>query len=675
MAVDNVMLGVLNAYFRAAAEAAGFTLKRSAHTTYIKESNDYSTALITPRGEQFAYPVALAAQTYIGINFSAVLRALEPWRDGDIAISNCPYLTRGVSTHMADCHMFRPVFVDGRLVAFAWCFIHSSDMGGIVAGSILPSAYELFQEGIRIPPKKLYREGVLQEDVRDFVLCNVRNPDKNWGDMNAMVAALGTADRRVKAAAEKWGLATVEEGQEALIGYAEARARALIDRLPNGEWTFHDYLEDDVVSDMPVRVKLRVTKTGGGNLHLDYTGSDPQIGAAFNLASAGHHPFLCGAVFGFLRTMDPTIPINGGLIRPIRITAPEGSIVNATFPAACGVRYAINQLNYGILQAILAQAIPGSVPAAGAAQATILAISVMDPATGRRRANVIQPMIGGSGARPDKDGIDATDFSLGALANTPTESLENEVALLIRHYGVVPDSGGPGKFRGGLAARLDFEVLQPDAILTARGMDRFKFQPWGLHGGRAGATGDAWLNPDTPRAQRLGKINVLRLNLDEVFSVRTPGGGGYGDPLERSPRRVLEDVRAGFVTPEAARDRYGVVIADGKVDEAATQRLRAGLREAGGKRQRDHGPARGSWPAMFDGGEARAAHEAVFTPEVADAMVELLFRVPAAARYYAKQQLFARIRVAAAERGRLTAGDVRAIWSELLPRLGLRASP
>ena len=671
MAVDRVLLGVLNAYFRAAAEASGYTLKRSAHTTYVKESNDFTTALLTPSGEQFAYPVALAAQTYVGIRYGTFIDALAPWREGDIGVSNCPYLTKGVSTHLPDYHMLKPIFVEDRLIAFAWCFIHSSDMGGIVAGSILPSAYELFQEGIRIPPKKLYREGVLQEDVRDFMLANIRIPDKNWGDLNAMVAALGTAEQRVKAAVAKWGVDTVVEGQQALISYAESRARALIDRLPDGTWHFHDYLEDDVVSDMPVRVKLTVTKTGGGNIHLDYAGSDPQIGAAFNLPSAGHHPFLCGGLLGFMRTMDPAVPINGGLLRPIRISAPEGSIVNCTFPAAVGIRYAINQLNYGIVQAILAQALPGQIPAAGAAQATILAVSIMNPHTGRRQAAVVQPMIGGSGARPDKDGIDATDFSLGALANTPTEAIENEVGLLVHHYGVVPDSGGPGRFRGGLAARLDFEVFQPDSILTARGMDRYRFQPWGLNGGLAGATGDAWLDPDTDHARRLGKITMLRLNLGEVFSVTTPTGGGYGDPLERAPERVLADVRSGFVSDGAARDVYGVEIADGQVDVGATERLRDALRARPAKVRSD---AAGSWPAMFDAGASRSEHDRVFTPEVSDRMAELLYTLPAAARYYAQQQLFGQVRErASASRSRSSVAVVDAVCNELKAKLGLAA--
>lgn len=345
--------------------------------------------------------------------------------------------------------------------------------------------------------------------------------------------------------------------------------------------------------------------------------------------------------------------------KDIRITAPEGSIVNASFPAACGVRYAINQLNYGIVQAILAQAMPGRIPAAGAAQATILAVSIQDPQTGQRRAGVIQPMIGGSGARPGKDGIDATDFSLGALANTPTEAVENELALLIRHYGIVPDSGGPGRFRGGLAARLDFEVLQPDSILTARGMDRYRFQPWGLAGGRAGATGDAWLDPDSTTARRLGKITMLRLEPGQVFSVSTPAGGGYGNPWQRDPALVAADLRSGFVTPVAAARDYGVVVSpDGQADLAATGQLRTRLN---GER-----PATGhtAWPATFDGGAARAAHDAMVPPSVADELAELLFSLPPAARYHAKQRVFARLRAIAAERpAGLVPGDVRAAWS------------
>jgi N-methylhydantoinase B len=653
--MDKVMLGVLNHYFRAAAEAMGFVLERTAYTTFIKESNDFTTGIVTPRGEHFAYPVAIGAQSYVGIDFRHLLRQFEPWDDGDIGICNCPYLSHGVSTHLPDYHAIKPIFVDGIIVAYAWGFIHSSDMGGIVAGSILPSAYELFQEGLRIPPLKLYRRSVVQEDVKAFLLTNVRIPEKNWGDLNALVAALATAEQRVQAAAAKWGRQTVEEARDALVDYAEERARAIIDRLPDGTYEFADYLEDDVISDMPVRVKVRATKRPGGNLHLDFTGTDPQLSAAFNLASHGRHPFLCGAMFGYLRSVDPTIPVNGGLMRPITITAPEGSLVNPVFPAPCGIRYAVTQLVYGIVQGILAQAAPGTVPAAGAGQATILAISLLDPASGRRRITVVQPMIGGSGGRTVADGVDACDFSLGSLANTPVEAIENEVPIVIRQYGVVCDSGGPGTHRGGLAARLDFQVFHPDTIVTARGMERFRFQPWGLAGGHAGANGGCWLNPGTPGEKRLGKINMIRLRAGDTLSIRTPGGGGYGNPFVRDPAAVAADVRAGIVSAEAAQEQYGVVVnAGGEVNSEATTDLR--------KRPTPQ-------DRLFDLGKARSAHQAVFTPEVSDALAELLFELPAGLRYYAKGIMFERINALAATGTVATPDEVRNLGRKVLTEM------
>jgi len=660
--VDKMTLGILSHYFRAAAEAMGFVLQRTAHTTFIKESNDFVTALLTPAGEQFAYSVAIGTQGFVGLEYSHFINQLAPWEEGDVAIANCPYLTHGVASHLPDYQMLKPIFVDGTLVAFAWGFLHASDMGGIIAGSILPSAYELYQEGIRIPPVKLYRAGVLQTDIRQFVLTNVRIPDKNWGDLTALLAALGTGEQRVKQAVAKWGLRTVEACRGDLIDYAEARARALIERIPDGEYSFTDYLEDDVISDMPVRIKVKATKEPGGGLHLDFSGTDPQVGAAFNLASNGRHPYLCLAMFGYFRSVDPTLPVNSGLMRPIRITAPAGSVVNATFPASCGVRFALAQTIYGIVQSVLAQALPGMVPALGAGQATILAVSIMDPLSGRRQVTVVQPMVGGSGGRKQGDGIDGCDFSQGALANTPVEAIENEVPIVIRDYRVVPDSAGPGQFRGGLAFQIDFQVFHPDTILTARGMERFRFQPWGLAGGAAGTSGDCWLNPDAPNHKRLGKINSLTLEAHDILRVRTPGGGGYGNAFARDPTAVLRDVQNGVVSIAAARDQYGVVI----VDDAATG---ATLDEAASEELRRNRTAKSD--RQFDPGPGRAAHEAIFTAPVADALAELLYSLPSGMRYYAKGKLYASIRALAAAGVTVTATMVSAMKPDLMAAMGL----
>jgi N-methylhydantoinase B len=652
--MDPLMLGVLSHYFRAAAEAMGFVLQRTAYSSYVKESNDFATGLLTPQGEQFAYSLANGTQGFVGLQFGRMIEELAPWHEGDVAITNCPYESQGVASHLPDYNMIKPIFVEGRLLAFAWCFVHASDAGGIVAGSILPSATEIFQEGLRIPPLKLYRAGVLQEDVRRLMMLNVRIPEKNWGDLNAMIAALATGEQRVQQAAHKWGGPTVLAAGDALIAYAERRARALLDRIAEGDYAFVDYLEDDLVSDMPIRIKLKATKEPGGGMHLDFTGSDPQVNAAFNLASNGRHPYLCGALFGYFRSMDPLLPINAGLMRPIRITAPKGSVMNASLPAACGVRFAVAQTIYGVVQSVLAQALPREVPAVGAGQASIIAVSLMDMASGARRVTVVQPMIGGSGGRRLRDGIDGCDFSQGSLSNTPIEAIENEIPIQVKEYSVVPDSGGAGEFRGGMAFRLDFSVFHSDAIVTARGMERFKFQPRGFLGGAPGANGDCWLNPGTANARRLGKINALTLEPGDVLSVRTPGGGGYGDPLNRSSAAVLADVRNGLITPEAAKTLYGVSIVAGQVDEPATAAAR---RAFDGVRYGE-----------FEPGPARAAHEALFTLPVADALAEVLYALPAGLRYSAKAKLFKAIRAQAASGETVTPSTVRRLKSMLFPQ-------
>jgi N-methylhydantoinase B len=267
-------------------------------------------------------------------------------------------------------------------------------------------------------------------------------------------------------------------------------------------------------------------------------------------------------------------------------------------------------------------------------------------------------MIGGSGGRLQGDGIDGCDFSQGALANTPVESIENEVPILVREYSVVPDSAGPGKFRGGLAFRLDFQVFHPDTIVTARGMERFRFQPWGLAGGRHGTSGDCRLDPDTPRERNLGKLNSLKLEAGNVLSVRTPGGGGYGDPWTRDVAAVLADVRDGVVSAQAARDDYGVVISGGQVDEGATRVLRAARPPA------ENAP---------DPGPGRTAHERVFSFEVAEAMAEMLYGLPPGVRYYAKTRLYERIRAIAARGEIVSAETVRALRPELLQAMGMGA--
>ena len=424
---------------------------------------------------------------------------------------------------------------------------------------------------------------------------------------------------------------------------------------------------------------------GDGDIHLDFTGSDVQVGSALNVPTGGRaHPFMAIALFNYFITVDPGIPLNAGVLRPIRMTLPVGSVVNPQFPAACGVRYATVLRIYDAVLGALARALPAEIPAASAGQGCMVALALPDLEAGRRHVTVIEPMIGGGGARPGKDGIDGCDASLGFLKTTPAETLESEVpAIVVRRFHLVADSAGPGRWRGGHAVRLDLQVFRPEGQVTARGMERLRFQPWGVAGGKAGATGRVVLNPGTPEERAVPKIDLLALAPGDVLSIRTPGGGGHGDPLERPAEQVLADVNAGLVTPAHARDAYGVVVTGGcdrdgwdlqtdgaivaggaivtgaVIDESATAALRAERR------------ASATAPAgAFDFGAARDAHERRWPSDLQDSFVALLMALPLPYRAYVRRELYPRV-TALAERQPVTAGDLAQLWRELAATSGL----
>ena len=417
--------------------------------------------------------------------------------------------------------------------------------------SVWPRATEIFQEGLRLRPTKLYRAGVLQEDVKNLIGDNCRIPETNWGDIKAMVAAVSSCDRRIQEMVRKFGLATVVEGIDAVLDYAEQRARAAIRKIPDGTYRFTEYMEDDLRSEVPIRLQVALT-VEGDSIHLDFTGTDPQVGSALNIASHGvTHPFLCQAINAYLVTEDPGIPKASSILRPVRVTAPPGSVVNAQLPGAD--RRALRDRAPGVRRRPR-RAGPGAArPRAGRAGGRDLAGGGLDPGSPDRPA-------AGPGRRADAGrrrraarrwtASAAPTRRPGFLRNTPVESIEAEVPIVMRRYHLIPDTGGAGEHRGGLAVRLDFQVFHPHAIVTARGMERFRLEPWGVAGGRAGTSGSCVVNRGTPRARDIGKVDVLHLEPGDVVSIFSPSGGGHGDPRRRDPERVRDDVRAGCLSVE-----------------------------------------------------------------------------------------------------------------------------
>ncbi|MEJ0020646.1 MAG: hydantoinase B/oxoprolinase family protein [Acetobacteraceae bacterium] len=590
---DAITTEVFANLFKAVVDEMAWVVLRSSHTTFVKETQDFAVALVTPEGETFASPYGSGATTMIGMPMHAGTRAFADWAPGDVLITNDPYSSGGMVMHLNDLYVFRPIFAEGELLCFAWAFIHCTDVGGYAPGSIDMQNGEVFQEGLRLRPVKLYRAGELHQEVWDIFADNCRIPALNWGDLTACLAALGKAETRMQRLAQRYGLAAIRAAVTATIDRTEQITREVLRRIPAGEYRFVDYFEDDYISDLPVRIALKLTARGDGTVELDFTGSDPQVRAALNLptGSMQHHPFLCFGFTNFVVTQSEAIHINAGIIRCIDLVLPEASVVNSRFPASCGMRITTAMRIHDMVLGVLAEALPGTVPAGGGNTLVITYISTSELGT-QGRVVVANPVPAGSGGGPDRDGVSGTDFSVAFLRNVPVEILESEAPVLVRKFGLLADSEGPGCYRGGFGLEYELEIRHPSAVVVMRGKDRHRFSSWGVAGGGAGAVnGNDSLLPDAP-ARSIGKRTVYRPDLHEVIRIWSGGGGGYGDPFTRDPEAVARDVAAGLVSPERARSEYGVALVDGVVDAAATAALRPAGRELPAY---DFGPARTAW--------------------------------------------------------------------------------
>ncbi|HLW58945.1 MAG TPA: hydantoinase B/oxoprolinase family protein [bacterium] len=605
-----MLLEILHNRFQAVTEEMASTVLRTGFTVFVKETGDFSATLVTREGEVFAAPLTIGTTNNPGKPHRGVIEAFPDWAPGDVVLTNDPYTTGGLVTHLADLYLIVPIFADGRLLCFASCFVHSSDVGGKVPGSISPTCYDIFQEGFRLRPVKLYERGALNAAILRLVLDNCRIPTQNWGDLKALLACVVTAERRMQQLVDRYGFDRVEAGIVGVLDWAERRARQFIEEIPDGVYEFWDYLEGDAWGGAPMRLRCRM-EVRGSELFLDFTGTDHQVRGAFNLPSLDQkaHAMFVPTICRYFRTRDRGIPYNSGLVRPVHTHAPRGSMLNPQPPAAVGVRAATMIRIMDVMLGLLGQALPSEIPAAGAGQACVVLLAMYDPRTGGQRVGVIQPIVGGSGGRPMRDGIDGMDFCVGFLRNVPAETLETDMPILIERYGLRPDSGGPGRYRGGMGIELALRVLSPDTVLTARGMERIQFRPWGRLGGAPGVLGHATVTSEGSESRDTGKIDELLLQPGETVAFYSQGGGGYGDPFERDPDAVARDVRRGLVTLEAAVRDYGVVLSGVAVDTEGTSARRRGPRSPA--LAFSFGPERNRWEAVWSDKAQLALHAAL----------------------------------------------------------------
>ncbi|MEX2643701.1 MAG: hydantoinase B/oxoprolinase family protein [Acetobacterales bacterium] len=569
MQIDPVTRELIYNALRTIADNMVVSVIRTSRSTVVKQNLDFSTGIHLADAQ-------LAVQ---GLSLPLHLGAMQPalngilarhgdnLHPGDILISNDPY--EGAS-HLNDIFMYKPVFSDGRLIAFMCVISHHTDMGGRVAGGNATDSMEIFQEGFRIPPLKVYEEGRPNETFFALFEKQVRVPDKVLGDFRGQVAAVNIAEQEMHKLIEDWGADTVAVYMQELVDHAERLTRASIAELPDGEAEFTDYMDDNGMGIGPVRFQVKLTKKGDEML-IDWTGTSEQNGGALN------PNFACtqSCTWAALRTvLSPDIPTNAGFYKPITVTAPEGCFLNPVFPAALGARGAAGYRVRHTVMGLLAQYLPDRMQACPGGSEFAIAIGGYykdrTPFMTLEFHNTT-----GIGGGPDRDGQDAGPFSIGNLANTPMELVETEGPVMFERYAFIKDSEGAGEWRGGLGIVREYRFLADEQTVQVRS-DRAFNPPWGLFGGKAGRGQHNTLNPDTaPESLPTKFIRVLKR--EDVFRAEMPGAGGYGDPWTRDPELVAEDVRQDKMTLEHVREAYGVVIdpATLEVDRAGTDKLRA----------------------------------------------------------------------------------------------------
>jgi N-methylhydantoinase B len=572
--------------FRNAIAALGdemvLTIYRTAYSGVLKNIMDYSAALCDTQGRLAAQGLALPGHLCsIPVALQAVLRHFgDDIAEGDILINNDPY---DGGMHLPDIFIFKPLFAagqqDGRPIAYAATICHHTDVGGRVPGSNASDSTEIYAEGLRIPPLKLYERGQPNTTLFRMIDRNVRVPGRVLGDIRSQLAACEIAARGMADLVERYGADGVTSMMNATMDYSERLTRHCLSELPDGEATFTDWIDDDQIDvGKPIPLVCTVRKRGDA-MEVDWTGSAPQVKGAINNTWSYTAAMSFTAVKSVLSI---NMPNNDGVFRPIKVIAPPGTITHGKLPAACAARGLTGFRGVDCCFGALAQLYPDRVYAASDGGNTGVTIGGYD--TTLRPFIYVDFLSGCWGARPWADGLDGNTSMFANMASFSVEVIEAENPLEVLDYEFVPDTGGAGKFRGGMSQRKTWRMLADEGILQVRA-DRQTHRPYGLQGGGPGAAGRNVLDPGLPSEEKLHAKLTMTLRKGQVFRHQLPGAGGWGDALERDLALVAKDLRDGLVTIEGAARDYGVVARGDppEIDAAATEKLRAELRRRRGR--------------------------------------------------------------------------------------------
>ena len=526
-------------------------IMKSAYSTNIKERHDHSAAIFDAEGKVVVQGESLP------LHLASMLGLVEVVLDrygrdnispGDMFLSNDPFVGRG--SHLPDVAILAPVFRDEELVMFVSNIAHHSDIGGMAPGSMAGGMTEIYQEGLRIPPIRIAKNHEILDDVLDLVLLNVRVPEERKGDYMAQIAANKLGARRLQELFTKWTREQVFEGCTGIIEAVTRRMRAGIADLPDGKYEFTDVLDDDGMgtTNIPICVKIDIQSD---EIWLNFEGSAPQVTGNMNNSFAG---LQASVLFALKVLIDPDGPTNHGMLDPVHIDAPEASVVNASFPAATAARAQTCQRIIDVILGALAPAVPERVIAACNGANGVATFSGEGP--DGQYYLYMETIGGGAGGRSYQDGSDGIQVHVTNTSNLPVEALENEYPLLVERYELVENSGGAGKWRGGMGLRRVYRGLGHTLTFSGQG-ERAVTPPWGLFGGKGGGTGSiSLINPDGSKEELDIKPASLQVEPTKAVCIETPGAGGYGAPVDRDKESLLEDFKSEKFSRSFLKEHY-----------------------------------------------------------------------------------------------------------------------
>lgn len=564
--VDPITFAVVKNALDTIVDDMAFAVMRTARSPIIRDVLDYSVTMCDAAGRILAQAktVALhlgAVPDAVDVVISKFADKVEP---GDVIILNDPY--EG-GMHLPDIFMFKPIFHEQRLQGFSVVIAHHCDVGGRVPGSNAADSTEIFQEGLRIPPTKLYLRGEPNETLINIIRKNVRLPDLVLGDLDAQLATCNIGERELLRLIQRYGEDELRDYFDELLDYGERLTRQAIEAWPDGVYEFTDYIDNDGFSDDAIPIKCAIT-VAGSKVSVDFAGSSPQVRGAINSTLS----FVKSATYLTVRcALDADVPNNAGVYRCIEITAPEGSILNPRMPAPVAARALTGYRVVDCVFGALAQIAPKKVMAAGEGGNTVIALSGYDKESSE--PFILVDMINGAwGGRFDKDGIEGVTNPSQNMSNMPIETLEARYPIVMEAYGFADDSGGAGKYRGGLGLVREYRIEAEEVVAQIRS-DRSTHAPYGLFGGAPGARSTNYLRSGDELKPLPSKF-TRTLTRGAIIRHEQAGGGGYGDPLTRSIDLIEADLANGKITRDYAQKFHKVVFDGDSIDRAKTEAAR-----------------------------------------------------------------------------------------------------